>query len=127
MQILNVKEFLKKFERFLISYVKSVNEVYGRVGHLFQGRFQSKPVESEEYLLHLSRYIHLNPVFAGLVKEARDWEFSSYRDYIGTSQKSKLIQTHFVLSHFGNIEEYRVFVESFGAEEMHRIEEALWK
>jgi hypothetical protein len=35
-------------------------------------------------LLHLSRYIHLNPVLAGLVNRAEDWEFSSYRDYIGT-------------------------------------------
>ncbi len=50
---------------FSISFAKAMNKRYRRVGPLFQGRFASKLVDSDTYLLHLSRYIHLNPVKAG--------------------------------------------------------------
>lgn len=123
--ILDEIAFAKAFNRFLIAYVKSVNKVYERVGHLFQGRYQAKHVENEDYLLHLSRYIHLNPLAAGLVKRAEDWKFSSYRHYLGL-EKSDLVQSQFILSHFGSAEEYRAFVESYQEEEMQNIEKTLW-
>jgi hypothetical protein len=52
------------------------------IGSLFQGRFQAIHVDQDEYLLNLTRYIHLNPVEANLVEKAEDWEFSSYQEYV---------------------------------------------
>jgi hypothetical protein len=89
----------------------------------------------------LSRYIHLNPLFAGLVKKAEDWEFSSYRDYLGgripefvESIRPKIpgtyhrppVATEYILSHFDGIEDYRKFVESLAEAEMRRIDDQLW-
>jgi REP element-mobilizing transposase RayT len=71
-----------RMKYFGISYAKAINNRYERTGHLFEGRFKIKHVDSDEYLLHLSRYIHLNPFFAKLVCKAEDWEFSSYRIYL---------------------------------------------
>jgi REP element-mobilizing transposase RayT len=53
---------------FGISYTKAINKRFGRTGTLFQGTFKAKLVDRDEYLLHLSRYLHLNPVQAGLVQ-----------------------------------------------------------
>jgi REP element-mobilizing transposase RayT len=61
-----------------LSYTKAINQRFNRVGVLFQGRFQSIHVDRTDYLVNLSRYIHLNPVKAGLVQQAGEWEFSSY-------------------------------------------------
>jgi REP element-mobilizing transposase RayT len=68
---------------FAISYTKAINKRFDRVGALFQGAFHAIEVDRDEYLLHLSRYIHLNPVRARLVRHPRDWAFSSYPDYVG--------------------------------------------
>ncbi len=76
-------DFSHHMQLLTISYTKAVNERYHRVGALFQGAFRAKHIDRPEYLLHLSRYIHLNPVRAGLVKRPEDWVFSSYCDYVG--------------------------------------------
>ncbi|BAZ87406.1 hypothetical protein NIES806_36290 [Dolichospermum compactum NIES-806] len=59
------------------------NKRFNRSGVLFQGRFQSIHIQETEYLVNLSRYIHLNPVKAGIVNHAGEWEFSSYLEYAG--------------------------------------------
>lgn len=69
-------------------------------------------MDRSEYLLHLSRYIHLNPIQAGLAKQAQDWEFSSYREYIGL-RKGTLPRPDVVLSQFPNRDAYRRFVEAY--------------
>lgn len=84
---------------FGISYTKAINKRYDRVGALFQGQFRAKRIDRNEYLLHLSRYIHLNPVQAGLVKRPEDWAFSSYREYLGLRQ-GKLPKPDIVLAQF---------------------------
>ena len=71
---------------FGISYAKAINKEQSREGRLFQGPFQAKLVDSNDYLLHLTRYIHFNPVEAGFVVSPEEWEFSSYKDYIGLRQ-----------------------------------------
>ena len=84
--LFNVKcdNFGKKYMMpFLVSYTKSINRQENRVGPLFQGAYQAKVVDSDESVLHLSRYIHLNPLQAGLVDQAEQWMFSSYQDYLG--------------------------------------------
>jgi len=102
----------RRMQRFSISYTKAVNKRYSRVGALFQGQFQAVRVDHDEYLLHLSRYIHLNPVIAGLVRQPEVWEFSSYRDYIGLRQGT-LPAPDVVLSQFPTTSAYRAFVESY--------------
>ena len=59
------------------------NWKYGRVGHLFQDRFKSEPIETDEYFLTVLRYIHQNPLKANMCKKLEDYAYSSYKDYVG--------------------------------------------
>ena len=58
-----------------LAYTKSINKRFNHVGSLFQGRFQAILVDSDNYLVHLVHYIHLNPVKANLVKTVSEWSF----------------------------------------------------
>jgi putative transposase len=69
--------------RLSVAYTKAINKRFNRSGALFQGRFQSIHVNDTNYLIHLARYIHLNPVAAGFVDRSEEWEFSSYAEYAG--------------------------------------------
>src|SRR5579872_2945114 len=60
-------------QSFLQAYVQAINRRRERTGPLFDSRFQAIHVDRREYLLHLSRYIHLNPVEARLAKHPEDW------------------------------------------------------
>ena len=104
----------RHMQRLLISYTKAMNERYQRTGSLFEGQFQAARVDNDEYLLHLSRYIHLNPVAARLVQKAQDWEFSSYAEYVGLRQGT-LPRPEGVLSQFASRAAYQAFVESYQA------------
>jgi REP element-mobilizing transposase RayT len=64
-------------------YTRWVNQRQRRRGHLFQGRYQAILVDADRYLLALIRYIHLNPVRAGLVSTPGDYPHSSHRAYLG--------------------------------------------
>ena len=66
-------------------YVYWYNGKYKRTGHLFQDRFKSEPVSDDKYFLTVLRYIHHNPVKAGIVNKAEDYMFSSYNEYINSS------------------------------------------
>jgi len=65
------------------SYVYWYNHKYDRIGNLFQDRFKSEPVETDAYFLTVLRYIHQNPLKAGLVQDISSYEWSSYNEYIG--------------------------------------------
>lgn len=65
------------------TYTQWFNRRHQRVGHVLQGRFKSILVEKDRYLLELCRYVVLNPVRAGIVREAHEWEWSSYRATAG--------------------------------------------
>lgn len=78
------------------TYAMYVNKYYGRVGHLFQGRFHSVLVESDSQALELTRYIHLNPVRAGIVAHPAQYRWSSYRAYVGPVTDN-LVNTRFIL------------------------------
>ncbi len=95
-----------------ISYAKAINKRYNRVGHLFQGPFKNIHIDRDEYLLHLSRYIHINPVEAGLVSKPEVWEFSSYLDYIGL-RNGALPKPDLILSQFPDRQAYREFVMEY--------------
>lgn len=66
----------------LNSYARYFNLRHNRKGPLWQGRFKSVFVEKDEQLMHLTRYIHLNPVTACLVSKAEEWKYSSYAEYV---------------------------------------------
>ena len=107
--------------RVLTAYSMYFNERYDRVGSLFQGRFQAKEVTTDDYLLHLTRYIHRNPVEAKIVKiqNLEKFKWSSYPNFLGAAEsgwvKSKAILDYF--SSVDNKKDYRNFVE-FESEEI---------
>jgi len=82
------------------AYTTYYNVKRRRSGHLFQGRYRALLVEKESYCQELSRYIHLNPVRAALVKEPEDYVWSSYSAYIGLERKSSWLETSLILSYF---------------------------
>ena len=69
------------FKRLCGRFVYWYNVKYRRVGHLFQDRFKSEPVDSDEYFFTVLRYIHQNPTKAGLCKSVEDYAYSSYMEY----------------------------------------------
>lgn len=69
----------------LNSYTRYFNTKQRRRGPLWVGRFKSVHVETDEQLLHLTRYLHLNPTTADLVETPEAWEWSSYHEYINPS------------------------------------------
>jgi putative transposase len=82
-------------------------------------------VDENSYLLHLSRYIHMNPVTAGLVTRPEDWAFSSYRDYVGL-RDGTLPVPDVVLSQFPSRQTYQAFVESYRDQEARIIAHLLF-
>lgn len=108
-----------------VSYAVYFNRRYRRNGHLFQGRYKSFLVDTDEYILDLSRYIHLNPVRGRLIGRGtprerrarlRNFKWSSYRGYAGLTKPFAFIDESVILdgltgsSHGGRID-YRRFVE----------------
>lgn len=113
----------KSMQRFSTSYTKAINISQKRVGHLFQGRYKAKLIPENNYLLHLSRYIHLNPVRAGLVSKLEDWDFSSFQVYIG-KRFSSFIKNDIVLSQCDN---YREFVSDSQVDQIHFVKTLLFR
>lgn len=92
------------------SYTRYFNTKHDRVGPLFQGAFKAVRVEDDEQLVHLSRYIHLNPLVSYVVREVdfTDYFWSSLRDYI--SSDSQLVSPEIVLNNFKSPQDYLKFV-----------------
>jgi putative transposase len=74
-------------------YVRCVNNVLGRTGTLFEGRYRASPVDSSAYFLACMRYIELNPVRAGLVDDPARYPWSSHRFHLGL-EPSSLLSPH---------------------------------
>ncbi len=96
-------------------YTQRFNRQHKRIGHVFQGRYKAILVQKESYLLELSRYIVLNPVRAGMVRSAKDWKWSSYRETAGLSDPYAWLTTDWILAAFSSrkrdaIQQYRAFV-----------------
>lgn len=112
------KDSIKKFTKSLFTrYSMYFNKKYNRVGHLFQGIYKATNAISEDYLLDLTKYIHLNPI------KSSAGSYSSYSDYIGLSN-TIWINKHIVLDKFSqnafvkfnNITTYKDFVEKYQEE-----------
>lgn len=96
-------------QRVTNSFSHFYNIKFKNVGPLFQGSFKAIEIDSVEQLIHLSRYIHLNPVTANIVESPEDYPYSSYKSYIGL-EKSDIVFSNPILSQFGSIEKYTKFV-----------------
>jgi REP element-mobilizing transposase RayT len=83
------------------TYAQWFNLRYGYDGHLFQGRFFSELIESTYHLLELARYVVLNPVRAGLCKDAGGWPWSSYRAFVGEAKRLAFLTVEWLLEQFG--------------------------
>jgi putative transposase len=81
-------------------YAQIFNERHGRSGHVFQGRFGSVRMETDEHLWTAAAYIALNPVTAGLCRAPEEWPWSSHRSTIGARRRPRWLDTERLLSHF---------------------------
>jgi REP element-mobilizing transposase RayT len=99
------------------AYTTYFNIKRNRSGHLFQGRYKAILVDIDEYAKELSRYIHLNPVRAKIVETPEQYEWSSYKCYIGKQKPAKWLYRDFILGYFGKKistaqKEYQKFVNA---------------
>ncbi|NIS78934.1 MAG: hypothetical protein GTO14_01630 [Anaerolineales bacterium] len=104
------------------AYTTYVNTKRKRVGHLFQGRYKAILVEIDEYAKELSRYIHLNPVRAGMVDRPEAYPWSSYLFYIGERKAPEWLHRAFILGYFGEKDSlaqkrYQAFVDALLGQE----------
>jgi hypothetical protein len=98
-------------------YTQRYNRKYGRDGPLFRGRFKALLIEADSYLLELVRYIHLNPVHAGLARAPLDYKWSSHRAYIEEAACPPWLTKKDVLTRLGArgneaIRNYKAFIEA---------------
>jgi len=102
---------VKSVGKFSTSYAKYFNTRRNKKGPVFEGRFKAVLIESNEQLLHVSRYIHLNPYSASLIKmnEIKDYSYSSIGDYLGVS-KNPISDPEMVLNQFKSGKNYLEFV-----------------
>lgn len=85
------------FKRIGARYVYWYNIKYKRVGHLFQDRYRSEPVENDKYLLTVLRYIHQNPIKANLAKTINEYKYSSYNEFF-KNQTNSIIDSELILN-----------------------------
>jgi len=103
------REGISRFMKHILdSYTRYFNTKTGRKGPLWQSKFKHVLMETEEQLMHTTRYIHLNPTTDHLVEKPEDWQFSSYGEYIGLfSEKLCSFEKYYQIQP----EDYKNFVE----------------
>jgi len=104
-----ISKFMSQIQN---SYTRYFNVKNKRVGSLFQGQFKAKRIETDEQLIHLSRYIHLNPYTSFVVKTLQDltnYPWSSFPEYIGKN-KISFLKKNLVFDLFNNAFDYQEFV-----------------
>lgn len=101
-----ISEFMHKLDT---SYTKYFNMNSHRSGRLFEYTFKAKMIESDDPLVHVSRYIHLNPVIARLVEKPEEWKWSSYREYVDI-ESAKLCDCSTIQYFFRDMNSYKEFV-----------------
>jgi REP element-mobilizing transposase RayT len=103
-------------------YTQAFNRRHKRTGHIFQGRYKAILIQKESHLLEVCRYVVLNPVRAGAIKEPGKWKWSSYRATAGLVSLHPCLTTDWILGQFGiktalARERYRQFVREGFKEE----------
>ena len=100
-------------QRVLTAYSKYYNTKYEKSGHVFQGPYQAVHVGDNRQLLHLSAYIHRNPrEISKWFNKEDQYQWSSYRDYIGENRWGDLLLLDIVLGQFKNKKKYHEFVKT---------------
>ena len=94
------------------SYTKAFNKMWQRSGTLFEGPFEAIQVDKERYLLQLCRYVHRNPLDAGLVTDIPEWQYSNYLEWIG-QRSGTLVDSTLVHGFFADPKAYVDFVETY--------------
>ncbi|MBT3879536.1 MAG: transposase [Candidatus Scalindua sp.] len=116
----NKPNISKSMQWFGTTYTRQYNIKHKRNGHLFQGRFKSFLIENDEYLMHLSCYIHRNPLRAGIVSRLVDYPWSSYPIYAYGKKSPEWVYTkpiHSLLDTNDKHLAYRKMVQSYSREE----------
>lgn len=111
-----VSEFMKRITN---AYTEYFNKKYARTGSLMVGRFKAVKIYSEDLLIHISRYIHLNPIVASITNDLQ-YAYSSYPDY---ADNNDLVDRTIILNRFKSIKEYEKFtVDQIGyAKELNKL------
>jgi len=104
-------------------YTQQYNRIHGFDGQLFRGRYKSILVSNDSHLLQLVRYIHKNPVKAGMVKEMPDYEWSSYKGYLSYSKKWKWLHKDYIFSMItpkkkGRVKSFRKYMQDDDSQEV---------
>lgn len=105
-----VKDFIRLITN---SHSRYYNIKYHRKGSLFENRFKAVRIETDQQLLHVSRYIHLNPYTSFLIKKMdslAEYPFSSFKEYIQESFSSPICNKLIILGHFKKLDNYKKFV-----------------
>ena len=102
------------------SYAQYYNTTYEHAGSVFQNRYTSIPIETDNYLLSVMRYIHLNPVKANLT-QTPSYPWSSYDDYL---RGSAFTSTDMILDMLGGLNEFRTFCATDNPDEYYKIDKS---
>ncbi len=114
----DISEFMRSL---IINYSMYFNSIHKRVGPLFQGAYKAVLIKNDNYLLHLSRYIHVNPLAkVGNLSKVIDYPYSSYANYLG-KKDTKWVKPGFILDYFEDNkgediiaqDSYKDFVEEY--------------
>jgi putative transposase len=92
-------------QSLMTRYSMYYNKKYSKRGHLFESRYKASLIIDDSYLLHLTRYIHLNP------QNYKNYEYSSYKDYI--TIKRDFIKNDIILELLGGAKEYEIFTNNY--------------
>lgn len=121
-----IKTFTSNFQN---AYAKYFNTKKARCGSVFSNPFKAKWIENDEILLHVSRYIHLNPITSFIIKvdELSDYPWTSYPNYIG-KRTDNFINTKLLLGIAGSTRKYQDFIENQVdyQRKLHRIKKAVF-
>lgn len=91
------------------AYTLYFNKKYNRVGALFQGRYKAVSITSENQLIHLNRYIHLNPLISGLINNLTEYPWSSYSEF--STNSNGLCKKDGIFARFMSLNNYNEFMK----------------
>ncbi|MBU4438706.1 MAG: transposase [Acetobacterium sp.] len=112
------EELGTSIKRITVGYVQLHNNKYGRTGHLFQNRFSSEAVEDEQYLMRVVRYIHRNPLKAGMIAQFEEYPWSSYNKVIQAYQvNSTTLDIEIIKDYFPTVVDFVRFTEEENQDE----------
>jgi len=100
-----ISKYISKVENSITRYFNKINN---RKGPLWQSRFKSALIKSNEQLLHVVRYVHINSTTSFFVKKPEDWEFSSYREYLTNKKILKEVREISIRS----VSDFKKFTEN---------------